>query len=91
MAGCASSTSSTNSNSSTALSPAAAARAMARCKQLISESTLSGAAKSQLAEICELAPSSSQAAVGECVELVHALHVPAGTAMDRALAICRAP
>jgi hypothetical protein len=91
VAGCGSSSNSTTDSMSAALSPAAAAQAMARCKQLIVRSALSTEAKSRLEEICGLASGNNPAPVGECVELVHALHVPAGVAMERALAICRAP
>ena len=97
VAGCGSSSNSTTSSQTTPtsapLSPAAAAKAVASCKQAIqTQSTLSAAAKTRLEGICEKAPSSNQTAVrkAECVELVNA-SVPAGAARERALAVCKAP
>ena len=86
VAGCGSSSISTT-NEMPARNSAAAIRAMANCKQVVSRSTLSAEAKTRLNEICGLAPSSNRAPINECIELLHALHVPTGAAMEQA--VCR--
>lgn len=90
VAGCGSSSISTTITSA-AFNTAAAAEAMARCEQLIVQSTLSTEAKTGLEEICGLGPNSHPAREVECVDLVYAFHAPAGVAMERALAACRVP
>jgi ABC-type transport system substrate-binding protein len=70
--------------------------ATACVKAIEARTTLSASARVNLEGICERAASPDQstrrkAAHEACLEILNAIHVPAGAARERALAICRAP
>ena len=80
----------------TPLPPAQAKQAVSTCKHSVqSESAIPTSAKGKLEKTCEKAASSGSAAtlrkVAEeaCVELITALHLPAGVIRERALATCK--
>jgi hypothetical protein len=100
VAGCGSSSKSTSSSqtTSTGASPPTplTAQQVATCKHNIQAlSTISASAKTKLElRICKSVAFGTQAAQQKavqdaCVELVNALHVPAGAARERALAVCK--
>ena len=78
-----------------ALKPAQAQQAVASCKHSIqAQSTISASEKAQLERTCEKAASGSSADLQKvaqevCVGLVNASHIPAGTARERALTVCK--
>jgi hypothetical protein len=101
LAGCGSSSSTSSSQTTPAVaSPGTrlnAQQAVARCTQAIqAQPTISASAKARLKTICGKAATGDptvmhHVAQAVCIELVNALHVPAGVARARALAVCKAP
>jgi hypothetical protein len=72
-----------------------ALRTVAACKRRIgAQATLSASAKTRLDAVCERAVNGNPAALAKvaqevCVEIVKSMHLPAGVAEERALAVCR--
>jgi hypothetical protein len=90
------STGSTGATAPGATTPSARKSATACVKAIEKRTSLSASAKAKLAGICERATSTDvstrrKAAHEACFAIVNGLHMPAGVARERALAICRAP